>query len=71
MASKVLKPFRYAPDRINFEELAEGDVRDFPADLLPGLVAEGFVSKDDEAEPVPPAAPAKRAPSAKTKRRRG
>lgn len=59
----VLKPFLYAEDHIRAEQLAVGDERDFPSDILPGLVAEGLVeapaaAAPDHAEAAPAEPPA-------------
>ena len=50
MMAKALRPFPYAADGIKIEQLAAGDERDFPDDIVGGLIAEKYV------EPVEPAA---------------
>jgi hypothetical protein len=61
----VLKPFPFAADHINLEDLVPGDERDFPADVLPGLEAAGFVEAPAAAAPEPAeSAPADAAPEA-------
>lgn len=44
MKGRALRPFPYAADGIRVEQLAAGDERDFAADIMPGLVAEGLVA---------------------------
>ena len=65
--AKVLKPFLYAEDHINAAQLAVGDERHFPGDILPGLVAEGFVDDPAKAAAKPagaaPADPAGETPA--------
>ena len=51
--AKILKPFLYAEDHIHAEQLVVGDERDFPAHILPGLVAEGFVELPASMAPEP------------------
>lgn len=45
MRCTVLKPFSYAHDGIRGEDLKPGDSRDFREELVPGLIAEGFVER--------------------------
>lgn len=50
----VLKPFRYSSDGVNSKPLAEGDdASDVPAELLPGLIAEGFVGEEKAVATAP------------------
>jgi hypothetical protein len=46
MRCTVLKAFPYSHDGIHIEDLAEGVSRDMREDLVPGLIAEGFVKRD-------------------------
>lgn len=45
MRCKVLKSFPYAHDGIKVEDLPEGENRDIRDELVPGLIAEGFVER--------------------------
>jgi hypothetical protein len=50
---KALKPFNYSHDGVTPLHLAEGDdASDVPAELLPGLIAEGYVSEAKAAKPA-------------------
>lgn len=58
----VLKPFRYAHNGWQIEELQIGDEREFHADAIENLIREGYVGEKPQAAPAPeqtatPAAP--------------
>ncbi len=60
MLVTILRDFSYAQDGIHSRDLVAGTVEDILDDLVPGLVAEGWVSAGVSApasEPVTPPAP--------------
>lgn len=59
------KPFPFSRDGVTLEHAIEGQPVDVPAHLLPGLMAEGYVTKAMDA------APENKADAAPVKARRG
>lgn len=50
---KVLKPFDYSHDGVHAKHLEPGDdPSDVPAECLPGLIAEGYLSAEVETKVV-------------------
>ncbi len=47
MRCNILKPFPYAHDGIHIVDLAAGGSHDIRDELVPGLIAEGFVERGE------------------------
>ncbi|MBN8994353.1 MAG: hypothetical protein J0H63_12040 [Rhizobiales bacterium] len=48
MKCLILKPFGYAADHIHARDLAVGSIEEIADDIIPGLVAGGFIDKPAE-----------------------